>query len=182
MAAGGELQLRQAIQGLKQYIQQLESEQIEKKGQLDCVNKQLEESKRVIADFERRVVKLEGQLSQRDKLLCHDGRPTADNKTEIKMRWSEGERAPCEMCRYCDAVVRGSVVYYRQCTKGKDNIHAYHTTTSKWSLMPHCPIYKGFTLVVTNGALTTIGGFEDDHQLTNKLFSLSGAGEDTLKR
>ena len=101
-------------------------------------------------------------------------------RSEVKpFSASIGEKAPCEMTRYCDAVVGGGVVYYKEELFGSDNdkIHAYHTTTSKWSLIPDCPVYGGFVLTVINGTLTTVGGFGGGKD-TNKLFSLTGAGED----
>ena len=162
LLAAGEQQLRQHgeevrhlnedIQRLNQDVQQLEREKNrviqEIEQQLGRVNDQLEESGRVIADFERRVVELEGQLCQRDQRSCRGDRSGANNRTEIKLRWREGEKAPCEMERYCDAVVGAGVVYFIQFSTGNDKILAYHTTTSKWSLIPHSPVYSGFTLAV----------------------------------
>ena len=53
--------------------------------------------------------------------------------------------------------------------------------TSEWSLIPDCPIYKAFALAVINGRLTTVGGFGDENEDNNRLFSLTGAGEDGEK-
>ena len=72
-------------------------------------------------------------------------------------------------------------MYYRQCHRGQDRILAYDTTTSEWSLTPHCPVYSEFTLAVINGTLITVGGYGEDEKDTNKLFSLIGAGEDRKK-
>ena len=152
----------------------------EKESQLNRVNHQLEESERVVADFERRIIELEGQLRQRDQpqIQHHD-----DGEAVIKLRWREGEKAPCKMDRCCNAAVRGNVVY---CTEkasamGGDLIHAYDTTTSSWSLTPPCPIHKGFALAVINETLTTVGGYGLDTKDTNKLFTLTDAGGDGKK-
>lgn len=122
---------------------------------------------------------LVGQFSQRDHLLHHGDRSGSDRMAEIKLRWRKGEKAPIKMDRWCDAVVGGSVVYYRQCRRGQDEIHAYHTTSSKWSLITNCPVYREYALAVINGTLTTVGGYGMDDKDTNKLFSLTGAGEDS---
>ena len=187
-------QLRQQGEEIQQHIQEnkllnqdnqrleREKNQViqEKERQLNRVNHQLEESERVLADFERRVVELEGQLRQVDqpKIQGRGDQSRAHGEAVIKLRWSEGEKAPCEMGRCCDAVVGGGVAYCRQLTSSKDNIRAYHTTTSNWSLTPDCPIYSGFTLADINETLTTVGGYGEDGKETNKLFSLTGAGGD----
>ena len=148
----------------------------EKERQLNRVNHQLEES-------EKRVTELEGQLSQRDQPQTQDcgDQSRAHCEAVIKLRWREGEKAPCGMSRYCDAMVRGNVVYCRERTPSEDNIHAYHTTTSNWSLTPQCPVYRGFALAVINGTLTTVGGYGVNFRSTNKLFSLTGVGGDGEK-
>ena len=56
-----------------------------------CVNPddQLEESERVIADFERRVIELEGELIQL-RIQCHNDRFGANSKTIVELRCMEG--------------------------------------------------------------------------------------------
>ena len=143
-----------------------------------------EESENVVADFELRVAELEGQLGQRE-LQSYGDMSEADGKTKIKLRWREGENmAPFAMSMYCDAVVRKGVVYCKEVTSGvgNDRMYAYHTTTHKWSLIPHCPVYRGFTLANVNGTLATVGGYGHDGKDTNKLFSLTAAdGENREK-
>ena len=163
------------IQSLNLDNQRLEREKSEKKRQLNRVNHQLEGNERVVADFERRVVELEGELRKRDQaqIQGRDDQSRAHGEAVIKLRWREGEKAPCVMDRWCDAVVGGGVVYYREF----ESIHAYHTTTSSWSLTPDCPIYSGFALAVINETLTTVGGYGMDTKDTDKLLCLTGAGE-----
>ena len=172
-------QLEGDNQRLERENQRLEGEGNNKESQLNRVNHQLEESERVVADFGRRVVELEGQLSHQG----HNDRSRADGEAIINLRWREGEKAPCEMSRINDAVVEGNVVYYREWSLvGRDTIHAYHATTSNWSLIPHCPVYGGFALAVINETLTTVGGYGKNNKDTNKLFSLTGAEGDGEKR
>ena len=163
--------LHQDNQRLAGDIQRLEGERNiqlqEKESQLNRVNHQLEESEEVVADFQIRVYELEKQLCQRD---------------QPQIRWREGEKAPCKLGRFNDAVVGGNVVYCRERTSsGYDNIHAYNTTTSNWSLTPQCPVYGGFALAVINETLTTVGGYGEDAKDTNKLFSLTGVEGDGEK-
>ena len=54
-------------------------------------------------------------------------------------------------------------------------LHAYNATSSNWSPVPKCPVYR-FAAIVINGLLTTIGGYTNNDKDTNKLFSLTGEG------
>ena len=124
--------------------------------------------------FERRVVEFERQLSQRVLLALCSGQATTCNIVEVKLRWREGEKAPCEMDRYCDAVVGGGVVYCGEVIPHLcDKIHAYKSTTSKWSLIPDCPVYSGFALAVINGTVTTVV-LEGMERMARRLTSCSG--------
>ena len=173
---------------LNQIIQQLERDRIqqiqEKQSCLNRASHQLQERDKVIADFERQVKELKGQLYRIDVHKeqhiysnLYD-RPSADRETVIKLSWREGKKAPRGMDRRCDAVVRESVVYCRQFTLDNDEIYSYDTTTSKWSPIPRCPVHKAFAMAVVDGLLTTIGGFGEDEMDTNKVFSLTGAEGD----
>ena len=140
------------------------------------MNQQLEESKRLIADFGKRTTELEEVRVLRSQVQGKDvgAKAGAVSRTDFKLRWKEGVlKAPYEMSRYSGAVVHNSMVY---CGYGSnDKVYTYHITKSSWSLTPDAP-YKGFALAVVNGLLTTVGGFRDDGKNTNKLFSLTGEG------
>ena len=73
------------------------------------------------------------------------------SRTDFKLRWREGEKAPC-----CDAVVHNSTVYCRHDTNNK--VYAYHISSSSWSLTQDTP-YKGLALAVIDGLLTAVGGY-----------------------
>ena len=183
----------QIIQWLERDKQQLErernqaiQEKEEKERQLGRVNQQLEESEQLIADFGKQNTESEEQLSARNQAQAQDvgGNARAVNKANIKLRWRGGEKAPCEMNRYCDAVVDNNTVYYRN--DGDRNIYAYHIPSSNWSTIPDCPhmigyaivvidgvlTTVGYAIVVIDGVLTTVGGFGEN----TKLFSLTGEG------
>ena len=178
-----EQQYKEEIQQLKREKQQLErerneaiQEKVEKERQLGRVNQQLEESEQLIANFGKRNTELEEQLRVRNWAVVQDvgDNARAVNIANIMLRWREGEKAPCKMSRYCDAVVDNSTVYYN--SDGYHNIYAYRIPSSNWSIIPDCPLRGGFAIVVIDGVLTTVGGFDYDIKDTNKLFSLIGEG------
>ena len=175
-------QIRQLEMDKYQIIQQLERERDqviqEKERQLGRVNQQLKESERLIADFGKQNTKLEEQLSVlRKQVQEKDGGANSRgvDMANIKLRWREGEKAPCCMGRSCDAVRDNNTVYYKHGMTKK--VYAYHIPSSNWSLIPDCPADSGFALTVIDGLLTAIGGRRDGKN-TDKLFSLTGEGSD----
>ena len=141
------------------------------------MNQQLEESERLIADFGKRNTELEGEVGVlRSQVQGKDGgaKAGAGSRTDFKLRWREGEKAPCEMCRYSDAVVHNGTVYCKYDANNK--VYAYHIPSTRWFLTPDIP-YAGFALAVIDGLPTTVGGFgRYDLKTTNKLLSLTGEG------
>ena len=75
-----------------------------------------------------------------------------------------GEKAPCTMSRYSDAVVNGSVAYFK--LPRSELLLAFNVPTETWSRLPDC-LADLTTLVVVKDYLTTVGG-----KGTNCLFSL----------
>ena len=172
---------------LRNVIDQIEGEKNqaiqEKERQLERVSQQLEESERQIADFGKRHAELVEQLSVlRNQVLWQDqdsrSKAEALDKTYFKLRWREGEKAPCELLRYSDAVVGNNTVYCRYHDEDAIILYAYHIPSSNWSPIPGCPINGRFAISVVDSLLTTVGGFGDDIKNTNQLFSLTGEGSD----
>ena len=95
---------------------------------------------------------------------------TSSGEGVIRLNWTQGREAPREMVRSTDAVVDGSVAYFRPSVT--QQVHAYNSTTDTWSRLPDCRT-KYTTLAIVNGLLTTVGGNN-----SNKLFSLTGVGRD----
>ena len=109
------------------------------------MNQQLEESERLVADFGKRNTELEEELRVlRIQVQGKDGGAKAVSRTDFKLGWREGEKAPCEMNQYCNTVVHNSTMYCRYDSNNK--VYAYHMSSSSWSLTPDAP-YKGFALV-----------------------------------
>ena len=99
---------------------------------------------------------------------------TSSGEGVIRLNWTQGRKAPCEMRRSTDAVVNGSVAYFRP--SGTEQVHAYNSTTDTWSRLPDCRT-KYTTLAIVNGLLTTVGGIVGGNS-SNKLFSITGEGRD----
>ena len=100
-----------------------------------------------------------------------EGAVSNDDKSPLTLMWRRGEVAPCVLFRWCDAVVCGTVVYFRQ--GGLGNLHVnycYDTVSQHWHLLPRCPLGHP-TLVVIDGELTAIG---DKDPLSNELRTLQG--------
>ena len=93
-------------------------------------------------------------------------------KRDVKsLNWKVGEDAPSVMKRDANAVVSGSVAYFRAYGVWTDSTHifAFDSSTDTWTSLPDCPSQLT-TLATVNGLLTTVGG-----KRSNKLFSLTGA-------
>ena len=95
---------------------------------------------------------------------------TSSGEGVIRLNWTQGREAPCKMKRSTDAVVNGSVAYFRP--SWTNQVHAYNSTTDTWSRLPDCCTERT-ALAIVKGLLTTVGGGH-----SNKLFSLTGEGRD----
>ena len=173
------------IAELQQQIQQLGREkdvvieEIETQRELRCeivrlerqlggVNQQLEKSKQVIAQFQRRIAELEQLISTTDASSGNK-----EQRAGIKLTWREGEKAPCSMSSLSSATVDGNTLYVG--LTGTCQVFSYTIyTSSSWSQLPDSPTSNG-TSVIVNNLLTLVGG---DHcgTPTNQLFSLTGEG------
>ena len=86
----------------------------------------------------------------------------------IRLNWTKGGKAPRVMFRSTDAVVDGSMAYFRP--DGTEKIYAYDSTADSWSHLPDCPPEHS-ALTSVSGLLTTVGGYD-----CNLLFSFTGEG------
>ena len=92
-----------------------------------------------------------------------------------KMTWSEGKKAPQRMERGA-AVVDGNTAYFRSANSGM--VYSYQNIlgNEQWSRLQDNP-HKGFGIVVIDGLLTSVGGYNSRYVDTNTLLSLTGEGE-----
>ena len=176
--------------------------------QLGQLNQQLEEQEQVTAEIQhslrRQVEQLQQQLSQqslkppqpppqaqvrgrqlqkRESLkqlpvqpsLQVDHKPHPHRRRTITFKWGDRNKAPF-------VIHRGAVVVDRNMTCFIDlngEMCAYNSITKTWGQLTRCP-YKGSSLAIINGQLTTIGGCKDvtkKDTYTNKLLSLPGYKE-----
>ena len=176
--------------------EELRTAQEEKEHIITTRDRQQRDHEEMIAQFQRRIEELE--LNSRPQPRAQSLSPsdiapattptqpsrghqpaqrppsTSSGEGVIRLNWTQGRKAPCEMARSTDAVVDGSVAYFRP--DGTKQVHAYNSTTDTWSRLPDC-CTTCTTLAIVNGLLTTVGG-EVGGNNSNKLFSLTGEGRD----
>ena len=110
---------------------------------------------------------------QREPAVC----PAVLDTPTMRLNWSGGNSASCEMYRWCDAVMGDGVVYFRKA--GLNNFHSnycYSTANRRWNRLPVCPLGHP-TLTIIDGQLTAIG---DKNPLSNELSTLQGRGRNQL--
>ena len=170
------------IQLLERERNQLFQEKLEKERELVRVNQRLEESERLVAEFGQRNIELEEQFGMRIQTQQQDNgastRPVPVSWENIKLTWRVGEKAPCGIGRYCDAVKHNDIVYCMYAGIVSNIIYAYNIPSSNWSSIPDCPQRSGLAISVIDGLLTTIGGYGHNFKNTNKLLSLIAEGSD----
>ena len=146
--------------------QQKEEENEQLRREKDRVSRQLEESERVIAQFQGRIAELEQVRPATDTTS------SSRRRERIKMTWREGRKALFKSGSYCNSVADGSCMYIRT---GNMSVYAYTTITSTWSRLPDSPT-NSCPSVIINNLLTLVGGLRDGASPTNQLLSLTGEG------
>ena len=155
-------------------------------------NRQLQDNEQVVAEFQQILAQREKEI--RDLRECLSARDSDINdlqrqlqhlrvdqpqakvdskmaeKRSIKLRWRDGGRAQEDMVAG-SCTVNGHMTYLRDSLS--DDVHAHNSATGKWNKLPECP-HTYFTLVVVNGVLTAVGGWNSSLNDTNKLLSLVG--------
>ena len=92
-----------------------------------------------------------------------------DNSALVQMVSTRKGKAVCKMARGSTAV-NGSMIYFR--AAGGSEVYLYDIEQSCWSELPQCPL-SGFTLVMVDGILTSIGVNESDSRGVNILLCYS---------
>ena len=90
-------------------------------------------------------------------------------KEEEGMSWREGEAAPQRMCRG-SVVVSGDTAYFRPASS--QSVFTYNRSSGEWSSLTQNP-HRSFSLVVIDGCLTGVGGW-DRKKATGCLLSFTG--------
>ena len=157
-------------------------------------NRQLQDNEQVVEEFQQTLAQREKEIRDlRESLSARDSdindlqrqlqhlrveQPqakvgsTMSEKSSIKLRWTDGGRAP-EQMDFGSCVVNGRMAYFREFCK--ENVHTHNAATGKWDKLPKCP-REDFELVLVSGVLTAVGGFDSSGNDINKLLSLVGEG------
>ena len=168
--AGKDHQLQQkeaAIAAHQQEIQQLR-QQLQSSEQVAAEFQQnLLEREKMNQHMRRQVLELQQQLRQRgtQRREEEENSGAAAIGGSIKLKWRDGERAPCNMCGEVSAVDE-SLVYFQPV--GSKSVFTYNSINNKWSELPKCPnLYV--SLAIVNSLLTVIGGKTPNREVTNSL-------------
>ena len=155
---------QQEIQQLRQQLQSSEQVAVE-------FQENLLQREKMIQDLQEQVLRLEQQPTKREGQRREEGEASgaAASGGSIKLRWRDGETAPCEMYGVVSAV-DGTVAYFRP--GGSNSVFAYNSTNYKWSKLLKCP-NSGFSLAMVNSLLTAIGGMTSNNEITSSLLSLT---------
>ena len=157
---------QQEIQQLRQQLQS--SEQVAAEFQRNLL-----ERKKMIQDMQREFL----ELQQQPRHTVGQGREegeaigAAASGGSIRLRWSDGGRAPCKMWGEVSAV-DGRAAYFLPGNNYSNIVFAYNSTNNKWSELPECPNYN-FSLAMVNSLLTAIGGKTSNGEVTNSLLNLT---------
>ena len=84
------------------------------------------------------------------------------------MQCHDKKTAPCKMER---GSATSDLQYAYFMPVGSYSVYRYEWSTEKWDKLPPCP-YRNSALVIIDGALTALGGYDDRANRTNKLFTL----------
>ena len=144
----------------------------EKERQLQIEREKLEDREEMIAYYEERFNDMKQPQHQPNYKGCGlwaDPTPKAIKGVAVggaritRLKWTRGNKAPCKINQWNDAIVDGHMIYFRTGVV----IYSYDKKTNSQYLLPECP-YSDCSIAVVDGLLTTIGGKE-----LNQLFSLT---------
>ena len=156
--------------------------------EIRLLKQQLDQEKIQRMKLERNILQLEQQpqSSQLNRSTSHPLYPApasnvqrADrSKKSFSLRWGEGRNMPCPMMRGCDAVVKGTIVYFM--VAGSSHVYNFSITDNTCFSLPDCPVSSS-SLAIVNDQLTAIGGSLQDSygrvtSYSNKLFSFKDTG------
>ena len=170
---------RQELQQQKQQLQHtscgedIERQVRELKQQLSASEEESAQSKLNFLKGEKMIQK----LKEENRHLKHELDKVSQQlmvlqRKKLILSWKMCKAAPCT-ARSGSATASGSIAYFRPA--GSKQVLSYDPDTEKWSTLPECST-GCFTLTVTNGLLTAVGGWQSG-SYTNILLSLVEEGE-----
>jgi len=128
------------------------------------------------AESEIQAGRFKDRMSILERLLAE-----AQDKRDITMTTQESSRAPRAMYRMSNAVVNGDVVYFAITGDVyEDALYSLNLAEGgAWSLLPPVDEQRRLftnTIAIVGGALTTVGGSDEDENVTNQLFTFVANG------
>ena len=153
------LHLKQQLEKVEDKAREYDQKIITKEGELTLLKRQYEASEQARLELERRLQELKLQ--------------TQHPEGPVKLIWSQGCKAPREICKGCDPVVHDNLVYFKPAANVE--IYAYDITNHEWLQLPNC-VNKCCSLAIVKNQLTTVGGYQCHDNYSNELFSLAGKG------
>ena len=170
---------RQELQQQKEQLQQVPhgNDIDDKERQLRELKQQLSPSEQETAQSQLNREKMIHKLQEENRLLKQKLDKVSEKLMvlqgkKLTLGWKICKVAPC-IARSGSATVSGNIAYFRPA--GSKQVLSYNSDTEKWSTLPECPTGR-FTLTVTNGLLTAVGGWQSTNY-TNTLLSLVEVGE-----
>ncbi len=132
-----------------------------------CLAQKDKEMEYVSAEFQERISDLRYQLERQ----ARSGTDPVPHEDRVRCR--EGKRSPRALHRMSNAVINGDIIYFI-CLDFHLIFYAYNCSSSTWLKLPSIDPNKEWhisTMAITMGQLTTIGGYDEDENFTNRLFT-----------
>ena len=91
---------------------------------------------------------------------------TCPKSPQLTVQYYKKRKAPCEMSRG-SATTDEQYAYFTPCSS--NSVHRYEWSTENWDEITPCP-HRDSGLVIINGELTAVGGYDGSHP-TNEIFT-----------
>ena len=169
--------MKEEIMQLDHSLQQEIQQKREKNDEINSLHQQLKESSEMISELQRHLNELKppppvpvrySSKSLPREVYHHrrmsEASQSKDGDASMLLRWKVGGSAPIALCRWSDAVVAGSIVYFKNGYSSE--IYAYNSDNGNWCQIVDCRC-QGCSLVLVNNRLTAVGGWN-----SSQLFSL----------
>ena len=141
-----------------------------KDSEMQKLRQQVKDNKKMLEEIQQAsLIKTRRLSGLKEQLPLHAQASSGmtEGLVNLKLKWRKHTKVMHAVDRSSDAVVQGSVAYFRI----HQQIHGFDSTIDDWFQLPDCP--RGFlSLAVVDNLLTAIGGWKSGEP-TNSLFSLT---------